>query len=95
MVEIANSNDEIATATPNPAASRCLSFDRKEERALASTVLRADDGCVISKSWELCSRLTTNVHHRPGWRDEAGLSDVMSLFLAANYGTDKLHQFVI
>lgn len=95
MVEIAKSKQEIATATPNPAASRCWHFDRTEDRALSPTVVREDDGCVILKSWELCSRLATDVHHRPGWRHTAALSDVMPLLLATYCMTNKLRQFVI
>jgi len=94
-VETAKSKQEIAITTPNPAASRCRPLDRKEERVLSPAVTGADDGNVVSKSWEFFSQLTTDVHHRSGWRHKASLSDVMPLFLAADCVTDKVHQFVV
>src|SRR6202022_908540 len=47
------------------------------------------------KAWEPASRLTTDMHHRPGWRHKAGLPNVMPLFLAADCTADKLHQFAV
>ena len=50
--------------------------------------------CPLRKP-EPSSRLTADVQHRPGWRHEAGLHNVMPLFLAADCTMDKLHQFVV
>lgn len=71
---------------------------RSPQRSSTSTIIAGFSRCAFRSEIGSMSgtvRLTTDVYHRPGWRHEAGLPDVMSLFFEADCIMNKLQQFVV